>query len=143
MADITSLAVGDTTVGANYQKVAVTYPNSSSQVANPFSTSTRQVTLYKVTGYSGVATGAGDANSTYAQIIRGAQAVGELFYAAVPSANVVILGLATDLIEVGASEDQTNTRLQNANSVATLKAAIEAVAGGTATVSSSNVFQTS
>jgi hypothetical protein len=143
MADITSLAVGDTTVGANYLKVAVTYPNATSTVASPFSTGTRDVTFYKVTGYSAVATGAGDANSTYSKILRGAQSVAEVFFASVPSANVVILGLATDLIEVGASEDQTNTRLQNANSVATLKAAIEAAAGGTATVSSSGVFQTS
>lgn len=128
MANITSLAVGSTTVGANYQKSVL-----------PSAYGIRELTIYKITGYTGVATGAALANSTFAQIIRGVQSVSELWYADAPSANVVIVAISKGTEETNTSADG----LTNANAVANMKAAIEAVAGGTATVSASGVFQTS
>jgi len=128
MADLTSLAVGSTTLGANYLKAET-----------PFSRfGTRELTFYKITGYTGVATGAGNANSTYSQILRGVQSVTEVYYASAASANVVIVAVALNTDETTATAAQGNS-----NAVASLKAAIEAVAGGTATVASTGIFQTS
>jgi hypothetical protein len=128
MANITSQTVGSTTVGANYQTSVL-----------PAAYGIRELTIYKITGYTAVATGAALANSTFAKIIRGVQTVSELWYADAPSANVVIVAISKGTEETKTSDDNGS----NANAVATLKAAIEAVAGGTATVSSSGVFQTS
>jgi hypothetical protein len=128
MANITSLAVGSTTVGANFNKAVL-----------PFAYGIRELTFLKITGYTAVATGASSADSTYSKILRAVQTVTEVWYADAPSANVVVIAVSKGTIET----QESNDALSNANAPATLKAVIEAIAGGTATVATTGIFQTS
>jgi len=126
MADITSLAVGSTTVGANYQK-AVT----------PFAYGIRELQWYKVQ-FTGVGTNPGNANSVYAQVLRGIQSVAEVHYSQTTAANFMVVAISKGTEETKTTDDA----LTNANAVADLEAAIEAVTGNGATVTTA-VFQTS
>jgi hypothetical protein len=129
MANITSLAVGSTTVGANYNKAA-----------NPFAYGIRDLTWIKV-ALTGIGTSPTAADSTYAKALRGLQAIGEVWYSATTAS-----GFAVFAISAGTEETkETDDALTNANAVADIKAAIEKVTGGTATVTRgvSSVFQTS
>jgi len=138
MADIKSVVVGSTTVGANYLKAAVTYPNSSSTAANPFSQfGTRELAWYKVTSCTGVGTNPGNADSVFAQALRGVANVAELFYAYATAANVLIIAIADNTNEGGGVGNTAND--------VTLKEAIDAATGLTTTVGSkdSGVFATS
>jgi len=129
MADITSQTVGSSTVGANYQKAA-----------NPFAYGIRDLTFIKVQ-LTGIGTGSTAANSTYAKALRGLQNYTEVWYSATTAANFAVFAISAGTEET----KETDDALTNANAVATIKAAIEATAGGTATVTRgvTNVFQTS
>jgi hypothetical protein len=129
MANITSLAVGSTTVGANYNKAA-----------DPFAYGIREMLWIKV-ALSGIGTSPTAADSTYAKALRCLQAIGEVWYSATTASGIAIFAISAGTEETKQSDDA----LTNANAVATVKAAIETVTGGTATVTRgvSNVFQTS
>ena len=132
MADITSLAVGSTTVGANYQKAAT-----------PFAYGIRDLTWIKVQ-FTGIGTNAGNANSVYAKTLRGLQNVAEVWFSATTASNFAVFAVSAGTLETtdGNTDGGAGT---NANSYATIEAAIEAVTGNGATISTgiTNVFQTS
>jgi hypothetical protein len=84
MADIRSVAVGSTTVAANFNRNVVYYPNASATAANPFSQfGTRQLALLKINhAAAGTFTAAtfGDADSATAKAIRGLQTMAEVWF---------------------------------------------------------------
>jgi hypothetical protein len=129
MADIRTQTVGSTTVGANFLKAA-----------DPFSYGIRDLTFIKVQ-LTGIGTSPTAANSTYAKALRGLQNYTEVWFSATTAANFAVFAISASTEET----KETDDALTNANAVATIKAAIEATAGGTATVTRgvTNVFQTS
>lgn len=97
MPSIISTAVGSTTVGANFNRSAVVYPNATFTAANPYSQfATRQLTFAKITGLTGVGTNSGNANSIFARAIRAIQRVAEVHFAYTSAANVLIVAYAAD-----------------------------------------------
>jgi hypothetical protein len=129
MANITSLAVGSTTVGANYQKPA-----------DPFAYGIRDLTWIKVQ-FTGIGTNPTLANSVYAQTLRGLQNVAEVWFSATTAANFAVFAVSAGTLETKESDDA----LTNGNAYASIEAAIEAVTGNGATITTgiTNVFKTS
>ena len=141
MPSIISTTVGSTTVGANFQRAAVYFPNASATAANPYSQfATRQLTFAKITGLTAVGTNSGNANSIFSRAIRAAQRVCEVHFAYTSAANTLILAYATDT-DNGAGVGNTSNDV-------TLTEALDAeftVDGLTSTVTTTltSVFQTS
>lgn len=110
MADITSTTVGSTTVGANYNRNVVYYPNTSATAANPFSQfGTRKLSLLKITK-TGVFTAAtfGTANSNTAKAIRGLQSMAEVWYVGrIDDDNLGVIVSADTLSASDAANDET------------------------------------
>ena len=124
------------TLGANAKRSVVYYPNTSVTKADPYSQfGTREITWYKVQ-FTDIGTNAGNQGSVFQQVIQGIQGYAELFYAATTAANFAVFAVAANT---------DNTTGPGANDIASLEAAIEAVTGNGATITSgvSNVFQTS
>lgn len=132
MADITNLSVGGTTVGANYQKPA-----------DPFAYGIRELLWIKV-AFSGIGSSPTAANSVYAQVLRGLQNVAEVWYSATTASGIAVFAVSAGTAE--ANNVQTGGGAgTNSNAYATLEAAIEAVTGDGAVVTTgvANVFKAS
>jgi hypothetical protein len=109
-------------LGANNYKTSATYSNFG----------TRQLAFYKIAGYTGVEGTAGTSNGDLYDILRGVQSYAEVFYSTVDT-NLVYVAIAVDTNNAQAS-DNPNDIAGSSTTLAGLKAAIEASAGGTATV---------
>jgi len=130
---------------ANLASFAQTYNNAGSAIttaylsANNYKTEatfsnygTRQLAFYKIAGYTGVEGTAGTSSGALSNVLRGVQRYAELYYSTVDT-NLVYVAIAVDTNNAQAS-DNPNDIAGSSTTLAGLKAAIEASAGGTATV---------
>lgn len=131
MADLTSFAQTYNNAGsaittaylsANNYKTSSTYSNFG----------TRALVFYKIAGYTGVEATAGTSGGALSNVLRGVQRYAEVFYSTVDT-NLVYVALADDTNNAQASSNP-NDIAGSGSTLAGLKAAIEASAGGTATV---------
>jgi hypothetical protein len=131
MADLTSFAQTYSNAGAaittaylpaNNYKTEATYSNFG----------TRQLAFYKIAGYTGVEGTAATSNGDLYDILRGVQSYAELYYSTVAT-NLVYVAIADNTNNAQASSN-ANDIAGSSTTLAGLKAAIEASAGGTATV---------
>jgi hypothetical protein len=109
-------------VGANNYKTSSTNSNLG----------TRALVFYKIAGYTGVEATAGTAGGALSNVLRGVQRYAEVYYSTVDT-NLVYVALADDTNNAQASSN-ANDVAGSGTTLAGLKAAIEASAGGTATV---------
>jgi hypothetical protein len=130
---------------ANLTSFAQTYSNAGTAIttaylpANNYKTSatysnfgTRQLAFYKIAGYTGVEGTAATSNGDLYDILRGVQSYAELYYSTVDT-NLVYVAIADNTNNAQASGNP-NDIAGSSTTLAGLKAAIEASAGGTATV---------
>jgi hypothetical protein len=112
-----------TTVAANYLKAE-----------NPFSRfGTPELTFLKVTGLTGVGTGAGLADSLYQKALRGIAATAEIYYANAQSADVLIVGIVSNTQTAGDTKPAGGA-IDTGTGYGILEAAINASTAGTSTV---------
>jgi hypothetical protein len=88
--------------------------------------------FYKIAGYTGVEATAGTSGGALSNVLRGVQRYAEVYYSTVDT-NLVYVALADDTNNAQASSNP-NDIAGSSTTLAGLKAAIEASAGGTATV---------
>jgi len=131
MADLTSFAQTYSNAGsaittaylsANNYKTSSTYSNFG----------TRALVFYKIAGYTGVEATAGTSNGDLSDILRGVAQYAELYYSTVDT-NLVYVAIADNTNNAQASSN-ANDIAGSSTTLVGLKAAIEASAGGTATV---------
>jgi hypothetical protein len=130
---------------ANLTSFAQTYSNAGTAIttaylpANNYKTEatfsnygTRQLAFYKIAGYTGVEGTAGTSGGALSNILRGVGRFAELYYSTVDT-NLVYVAIADNTNNAQASSNP-NDIAGSSTTLAGLKAAIEASAGGTATV---------
>ena len=108
-----------TTVAANYQ-VVTSNPNSK--------LGTRELSFLKITGLTGVGSSTTAANSLLAKALRGVSTRAEVYFYSAPSADVLIVAVATDTLS--ASDSATD----ETQGYGLFEAAINAATAGSATV---------
>jgi hypothetical protein len=111
-----------TTVAANYQ-VVTSNPNSK--------LGTRELSFLKITGLTGVGTSTTAANSLLAKALRGVSTMAEVYFYSAPSADVLIVAVATDTVT---NADSTSGGADTGTGYGKLEAAIDAATAGTSTV---------
>jgi hypothetical protein len=112
-----------TTVAANYLKAE-----------NPFSRfGTPELTFLKITGLTGVGTGATAADSLYQKALRGVAATAEIYFAHAQSADVLIVGIVSNTQTAGDTKP-AGGGIDTGTGFGILEAAINASTAGTSTV---------
>jgi hypothetical protein len=112
-----------TTVAANYLKAE-----------NPFSRfGTPELTFLKVTGLTGVGTGATAADSLYQKALRGVALTAEIYYANAQSADVLIVGIVSNT-QTNGDTKPAGGGIDTGTGYNILEAAINASTGGSSTV---------
>jgi len=130
MADLTSFAQTYSNAGSAITTAYLPANNYKAAVSSKFGT--RELAFYKIAGYTGVEGTTATSNGTFANILRGVQRYAELYYVTTQT-NLVIIAIADDTNNAKAS-DNPNDIAGSGTTLDGLKAAIEASAGGTATV---------
>jgi|Laugrespbdmm15sd_2_1035082.scaffolds.fasta_scaffold02624_2 hypothetical protein len=112
-----------TTVAANYLKAE-----------NPFSRfGTPDLIFLKITGLTGVGTGATAADSLYQKALRGVAATAEIYFAHAQSADVLIVGIVSNTQTAGDTKP-AGGGIDTGTGFGILEAAINASTAGTSTV---------
>ena len=116
------MATVSATVSANWQKVT----------ANPSSKfGTRELSFLKITGLTGVGSNTTDSNSLLAKALRGVSTRAEIYYYNAPSADVLIVGVASDTLS---NVDSKSGSDESGAGYGLFEAAINAATAGTCTV---------
>ena len=103
---------------------------------NPFSKfGTRELSLLKVTGLTGVHTNAEVSNSLYNKALAGVQTLGEVFFARAAT-DVLYVFVATDTLPTA---DSKTGSTESGDGYGLFEAAIDAATGGSSTVAAATL----
>ena len=127
MADLLAVAAAYDNAGV----ATVNIGGNANKAVAPFNKhGTRELSFLKITGFTGVEGTTGDANGTYAKVLKGVAAMAEVYHASVIT-NTVIVGVSTDTLS---NVDTKSGSTESGTGYGLFEAAIDAATGGTSTV---------